>query len=140
MLFCSDVTGGSHDLESCSQHVEGDTSFVSLRTPYCGMIVLDDVLAAEMISSPMLDFEESIAVFPLESKLSRERAAAGLCWCNIPSGLPCRFVIPVSRKTRIPLSVAWVEHLPANYTNVNLSDATTHWPWGRTATDNMFGS
>lgn len=98
----------------------GAFSFVALDNPYCGMFVLDRVLAREYAVSKSFHMDASKS---RSSWGTRERAAMGLCWERPPRGFSVRHVVPVDEATMSVAPCCHVRHLPGNYAN---DPATRH--------------
>lgn len=87
-----------------------DYLFVNPPNPYMACFVLDRKLALEYFHSSSFDRNKCIIPWGV-----RERAAAGLCFENIPKSFSSRYVVPVSLKTQQCPKCAWIYHLPNNY-------------------------
>lgn len=91
-----------------------DERFVTPSNPYCAMFVLDHALAEEYIVSDSFDRQGS----QLKSVWkAAERAAAGLCFENVPIGFGSRFVVKVDLKRNTFDRDAIIHHQPNNYTD-----------------------
>jgi hypothetical protein len=88
--------------------------FVNPRNPYTACFILDHELAREYIASPSFDQSNSSV---LCNWGTRERAAMGLCFINVPPDFTSRFVVPVDRKSYLTPGYIWIYHLPNNYAN-----------------------
>ena len=107
-----------------------DFIFTNVPNPYCACFILDQELAVEYAGSASFDQVRSASVYAWGVL---ERAAMGLCFENIPAGFRSRWVIPVSRRSGLPASRAWIPHLPNNYTNQE------DLKWAKTRMDSLIG-
>ncbi|HVJ53270.1 MAG TPA: hypothetical protein VM689_12455 [Aliidongia sp.] len=89
-----------------------DHIFVNAWNPYNAMFVLDAELAREYVASRSFGLESSKQVFGWET---RERAAMGLTFEQVPDGFTARCVLPLSVKSGKPPVFSWIYHLPNNY-------------------------
>lgn len=96
------------DLEESS-----DWGFVELENPYCAMYVLDAELAREFVDSPWFA-NESLRFVDWDT---RERAASGLLFRNVPQGFTSRGVVRYRKSSLTLDSGALVHHLGNTYAN-----------------------
>jgi hypothetical protein len=105
--------------------------FVNPKNPYTACFILDHELAQEYVASPSFDRTKSSV---LCNWGTRERAAMGLCFVNVPPDFTSRYVIPLVKKSHLIPSYIWIYHLPHNYAN----DPTTN--LGKIKIENLFFS
>lgn len=113
----------------CPHFALGDLIFINLYLPYMGCFILDQELAEEYVNSLSFDINQSCqrTGWPI-----RERAAAGLCWENIPPGFRSRYVVAADKNSGVPPRYIWIRHLPNNYADL------IHVEYGKTPMRNLF--
>lgn len=112
-LYLLDQTA-PEDLDALRKVDAGPHWFVTPHFPHCAMFVLDRPLALEHCASPGFQRETS-------EQVARhfgvgERAAAGLCFENIPTGFNSRWAVPVHKQRRSTSPDCWLFHIANNYT------------------------
>ncbi len=98
--------------------------------PYCALYVLDQPLAEEHVRSPSFDKEASEA---LSRWHVRERAAAGVCWDEVPRGFRTRYVVPLTPDAGGFAPECWVPHLHSTYADhpaASFGKIPVHRPFG----------
>ena len=98
----------------------GPWSFTNLDSPYVASFILDQSLAYEHVASPSFKEVTSRTVKP--SWGSRERAALGITFDNVPMFFQSRLVVPFDRQTLQVPHCARVVHAPGNYVQDLTSD------------------
>jgi len=85
----------------------GDSTFASLKEPYQGMYFLDKQLAVEFLFSNASSPDTGIWEI-------REKAAQGLTYWSVPTGVYSRIMIGLTQEMQIHPH-AQIHHLPNNY-------------------------
>lgn len=102
------------DIDKQRKVVCGDYIFTDLTNPYMAMFILDRGLAEEYIASPSSDYATSGTIVAWGT---REQAAMGLTFENVPPGFMSRYVVPVSMANHAAPLCSWTYHLPNNLAN-----------------------
>jgi SAM-dependent methyltransferase len=100
------------DVRNQPRKTQGDLFLVNMPNPYNACFILDIELADEYVRTPSFDCEGSQSVCNWGI---RERAAMGLCFENVPEPFISRYLVPVSKRSGITPSYAWVSHLANNF-------------------------
>lgn len=100
-------------LGECNSRSIEDRFYVVPQNPYWAGFILDRALAHEYILSASFDIIQSEHISNWDV---RARAAMGLTWEHIPSGLRSRYVIPLNTGKPSPGCQIW--HCANNYSNM----------------------
>jgi len=90
--------------------VSDKLSFININFPYQGMYLYDRELMSEHLSG--VSSNPDFGIWG-----TREKAAQGLTFVNIPKGFRSRNVIPYDRKRGQIDQQCFIHHLPNNYAN-----------------------
>lgn len=93
--------------------------FFNTENPYMACFILDRELAKEYVDSPSFDNNQSQLLIWSKNLNwpTRERAAMGLTFENIPPYFSSRYVLPVNSATICCPNFCLIHHLPNNYAN-----------------------
>ena len=127
-LYCTDQFNITKTWNRRSVIFDG-LQFMNIENPHIAMLILDQSLAAEYVTTPSFDQERSKDVHTWGVC---ERASMGLCFENVPKGFYVRYVVPVDAVRLSVPSDAFVFHTANNYTN-----NPSH-PHGKIRVDSLF--